>query len=177
MGRMLIGLLVILLAGCSDDTVLKGLKRSEAEYVAQFGAAARSPMTPDQALFNPAPGTRVLVRFAEGRSIEELWMIEGTGEGVPPAVWKRAQQLAGPMATPMRTVVFKERGHAAADLFEQRVGSGKITVERRAGRLVRIGLCTDAGTCHLLASTIQGEIVTDDWMDRAEKVIQREQRH
>ncbi|MBI1813524.1 MAG: hypothetical protein HYR72_00955 [Deltaproteobacteria bacterium] len=175
MRRAIAAALVLLIGACHRDTSVPGeLGRSQDEYGARYGAATTSPVTPDQIGYTAAPGTRLIARFADKRSVEELWIIDGDGQGLPEVLAQRARGLLGPDKTPLKTITFKGEGKSPADLFEEPAGTGVLRVDRRFGRLSRVALCAETAKCRMLDYLQKSEQDTDAMMAAAAKAM-REQ--
>ena len=86
-------LVLLGLSGCQNDLLRKEMGKTEQDYVQRYGPATKSPMTPDQVAFEVAPGTRLVVRFVSGSSIEELWLLAPDLRGLPEAVAAEAKKI------------------------------------------------------------------------------------
>ncbi|MBI4518458.1 MAG: hypothetical protein HY699_21870 [Deltaproteobacteria bacterium] len=174
---------LVVSAGCrntgrSVDTVVPNeLGRTQAAYTGQFGAATSSPVTPDRVVFTAAPGTRLVARFVAGKSVEELWIIDADGAGVPAALAERAQALLASEPAPVRTIVFRAEGRPHAETFEEALGAGLLRVERRNGRLSRIALCADRTACVMLGQMQESELAVDEMMAAGLKAMRAQQQH
>jgi hypothetical protein len=144
----------------------------QADYIKHVGPATASPMTPDQVRFTSPGGGSVLVRFAGGRSREELWQMDRGLEGLPAALRRQAE--AAVKGTPVRRVDFHLEHAAAAEVFEAHANHVTIQVDRRAGQIVRIGRCRGPDPCVLLDQRLTMERATDDLMARTEQQLRRQ---
>ncbi len=175
MRRAIVAALLLLIGGCHRDSSVPGeLGRSPDEYGARYGAATTSPMTPDQIGYSAAPGTRLIARFADKRSVEELWIIDDDGQGLPEVLAQRARELLAPDKTPLKTIAFKGEGKSPAQVFEQPAGTGVLFVDRRGGRLSRVALCADATACRMLDYLHKSEQETAAMMAAAAKAMQEQ---
>jgi len=159
---------------CSHNDLLRQqMGKSEQDYVQRYGPATKSPMTPDQVAFNVVPGTRLVVRFVGGSSVEELWLLAPDLRGLPEAVAAEARKIQ-PGQKPVRSIVFESESRTPVEFFEQPVGEGSLQFERRAGQFTRVALCANRGSCNLLNQVVQSEKATDALMGRAAAAIRRE---
>ena len=166
-------LVLLGLSGCQNDLIRKEMGKTEQDYVQRYGPATKSPMTPDQVAFDVAPGTRLVVRFASGSSVEELWLLAPDLSGLPEAVAAEAKKIE-PGQKPVRTIVFESESSTPVEFFERPVGDGALQFERRAGQFTRIALCAKRDSCDLLNQVVQSEKATDDLMGRAAAAMRRE---
>ncbi|HUI25063.1 MAG TPA: hypothetical protein VL403_03175 [Candidatus Kryptonia bacterium] len=160
-------------SGCRETLVTKELGKTEADYAASYGTPSKSSMTPDQIAFNVAPGSLLVARVADGRSTEELWLLNDQGVGLPEVIARRAALVLAPDAKPDRVVRFSTPGMPAAEIFEFREGDGVILVERRNGMVTRAALCAQRASCRLLDQTLKAELETDALMARAAEASRR----
>jgi hypothetical protein len=163
------------ISGCQNGLLRQEMGKSEQDYVQRYGPATTSPMTPDQAAFNVAPGTRLVVRFAGGRSVEELWLLAPDLRGLPEPIAAEARKIQ-PDQKPVRTIVFESESSTPVEFFEQPSGDGTLQFERRAGQFTRVALCAKRDSCNLLNQVVQSEKATDDLMGRAAAAMRRQGR-
>ncbi len=168
-----LSLLLLGLAACSHDAIQQELGKTEQDYVARFGKATKSPMTPDQVAFTAGSGTRLVVRFNSGRSVEELWLVGSQPQAVPKPLLHLSQSIA-PGEKPDRSMVFKSETSTPVEVFDRVVGKGMLQVERRSGHLTRLAVCSDSSSCLLLNQVLQSEKATDALMVRGEAQLRRE---
>lgn len=147
---------------------------TETEYVKRLGPAGRSPLTPNEARFAAPGGGSVVVIFAEGRSREEIWLVDRDTSFVPPALLKQAQ--AAVQGTPVRRVEFHLEGAPAAEIFEVHDEHVTLQVDYRNHAVVRIGLCRAAEPCTLVDRLLAMERMTDDLGARTQEQMRRETR-
>jgi hypothetical protein len=171
-------LVLMVLAGCEQSCRDRGVRghlgRTPEDYGARYGAAITSPVTPDQIGYSPAQGMRLTVRVEDGRSVEELWMTDHNGDGLPEELLRRARALLASGATPVRTVTFKVRGRPAAEVLQTAAGSGWLQVERRGDQLTRVVLCAEPQACKMLGWLHDSERSTDSLLYTAEQALRRE---
>jgi hypothetical protein len=161
----LVALLMVI--SCRADDVPGHLGRSREDYSKVYGEAVSSPMTPNQLAFTVAADTRLIVRFADGRSAEELWLLGAATGAVPSGLAARAQRLIQSGIEPVRIVTFKMEGVLPAQVFERPMAGGKLIAERRGDRLEKVALCADASQCRLLDFALKRERDTDSLLSAA----------
>ena len=160
--------------GCRDDSIPGHLGRTLDEYGTRYGKAITSPVTPDQIAYDPKPGLHLTVRVVDGRSVEELWLTENDGDGVPEELLQRARALVASDVTPARTVAFKLRNRPPAEVLEVPAGTGLVQIERRAGKLTRVALCVEPQACRLLGYAQANEKSTDSLLAIAEEALRQQ---
>ncbi len=137
----------------------------QADYVKNFGQAAGSSLAPDQVRFSGPRGASLIVRFADGHSIEELWIPGEHSDTVPAALREEAESAI--KGAPQRRVDFHLKNAVAVEIFETHNGELTLNVDRRAGKIVHIGRCR--GKCILLDQVLGMQIATDNALWRAEQ--------
>jgi hypothetical protein len=150
---------------------------SEAQYVKRYGAPGKSPITPDQVRFERPAGGMLLVRFASGRSREELWEVDRDNKAVPERLMKGARKIAS--GKPTRVIEFKTPRAPAAELYEQRQGAETIRVDMRNRSIRRIAVCSASRQepCVLFDQALNTERQTDALLAPAAIDMMRGRRH
>ena len=147
---------------------------TEADYVKHFGAAQRSPPTPNEARFSGPGGGSLLVVFTDGHSTEEAWSIDRDISFVPAKLLQRAR--AAVKGKPVRHVQFHRRDAIPADIFEVRGRHDTLQVDYRNHGIIHIVRCPAGKTCTLLDRLLAMERTTDDLLTRMEMQMRREGR-
>ncbi|MBI3783073.1 MAG: hypothetical protein HY270_06710 [Deltaproteobacteria bacterium] len=132
----------------------------EADYAKHYGSPQKSPLTPDQVRFDRPGGGMLLLRMADGRSQEELWVVERDEKAIPEALRKQARE-ATKSKKPARVVRFKVPLAPAAEIYETTKGRQTIQVDVRNRGFRSVALCLKSKPCILLDQILNIERQTD----------------